>query len=147
MRHIPLPAIAFVLAVAPATAAPAERLPEGATIAGVPVGGLGPYGARVELQNELRPMFEAPIAVVVRGRSLTVTTDSLGQRVEYLRMVDSAFAQLKRGDRVHVRLIRTISSGALTARTASIARPYLRRARNARVRFGIRRVARIPGRP
>src|SRR4051794_12523261 len=146
MRHTPLPAIAFVLAVAPATAAPAERLPDGATIAGVPVGGLGPYGARVELQNQLRPKFEAPITVAVKGHSVRVPTADLGQRVEYLRMVDAAFAQLRRGDLVHVRLMRTIDGDALTARTATIARPYGRPARNARVRFGIRRVARIHGR-
>src|SRR3954468_22298577 len=146
MRHIPLPAIAFVLAVAPATAAPAERLPDGATIAGVPVGGLGPYGARVELQNQLRPKFEAPVAVVVKGREQAVATAGLGQRVEYLRMVKAAFAQLERGEAVHVRLIRTIDGDTLTARTAAIAKPYLRSPRNARVRFGIRHVARIPGR-
>src|SRR3954449_416392 len=146
MRHIPLPAIAFVLAVAPATAAPAERLPDGATIAGVPVAGLGPYGARVELQNQLRPKFEAPITVVVKGREQAVATAGLGQRVEYLRMVKAAFAQLDRGEPVHVRLIRTIDGDTLTARTAAIAKPYLRAPRNARVRFGIRHVARIPGR-
>src|SRR3954447_10906001 len=132
-----------------ATAAPAQatdHLPEGATIAGVPVGGLGPYGARVELQNQLRPKFESPIAVAVKGRALSVPTAGLGQSVAYQRMVDTAFAQLRRGDRVLVRLIRTIDGGALTARTAAIARPYLRPARNARVRFGIRRVARIHGR-
>jgi lipoprotein-anchoring transpeptidase ErfK/SrfK len=144
MRHAI--ALGFVLAATAAPAQAADHLPDGATIAGVPVGGLGPYGARVALQDALRPTFETPIAVAVKGRSVSVPTASLGQRVEYLKMVDAAFAQLSRGDLVHVRLIRTIDGDALTARTAAIARPYLRRARNARVRFGIRRVARIPGR-
>src|SRR3954452_17218263 len=105
MRHLPLLAIAFALAVAPATAAPADRLPDGATIAGVPVGGLGPYGARVELQNQLRPAFETPIVVRIKGRERRVPTARLGQRIEYLRMVKAAFAQADRGQQVHVHLI------------------------------------------
>src|SRR3954463_4226390 len=97
-------ALGLVMAATATPAQAADRLPEGATIAGVPVGGLGPYGARVALQDALRPQFEAPITVAVKGRSLSVPTAGLGQRVEYLRMVDSAFAQLRRGGRVHVRL-------------------------------------------
>jgi hypothetical protein len=147
MRPIAVLIAAFALAAVPAGAATDdEHLPDGTTIAGVPVGGLGPYGARVALQNALRPRFETPITVVVKGHRRAVATASLGQRVEYLKMVDAAFAQLRRGDFVHVRLIRTIDGNALSARTAAVARPYLRAPRNARVRFGIRRVARIPGR-
>src|SRR4051812_25831896 len=123
MRHALFLIAAFALAVAPAGAATdTEHLPEGATIAGVPVGGLGPYGARVALQDALRPKFEAPVKVAVKGRSRSVPTAALGQRVEYLRMVDAAFAQLRRGNLVHVRLIRTIDGDALTARTATVAR-------------------------
>src|SRR3954447_21273277 len=126
MRHAVFLIAAFAFTVAPAGAAiDTQHLPEGTTIAGVPVGGLGPYGARVELQNQLRPKFEAPVTVAVKRRSLSVPTAALGQRVEYLRMVDTAFAQLRRGDRVHVRLIRAIDGDALSARTAAIARPYL----------------------
>src|SRR4051812_7406156 len=147
MRQVPLLLVAVVLGIAgPAGGAPPERLPDGATIAGVPVGGLGPYGARVELQNQLRPKFEAPIVVWVKGRERSVPTSKLGQRVEYLRMVKTAFAQLGRGEPVHVRLIRTIDGDALTAGTAAVAKPYYHPPRNARVRFGIRHVARIPGR-
>src|SRR4051794_36928780 len=146
MRHLAVPAIAVALAIAaPAGGAAAERLPDGATIAGVPVAGLGPYGARVELQKQLAPRFETPIAVAVRGRTRNVATAALGQRVEYLRMVNAAFAQLSDGKPVDVRLIRTIDGDALTAGAAAVAKPYYRAPRNARVRFGIRRVARIPG--
>jgi hypothetical protein len=143
MRHLVALGVLFALTAAPAQAA--DRLPEGATIAGVPVGGLGPYGARVELQNQLRPALETPIAVEIGGRRTSVPTAALGQRLEYLRMVDTAFAQLRRGDPVHVRLARTISGAALTGRTTALARPFYRAPRDARVRFGIRHVARIPG--
>src|SRR3954468_16842147 len=112
MRSAIVLGLALALAATAAPAQAAGHLPDGATIAGVPVGGLGPYGARVELQNQLRPKFEAPIEVAVKGKAVSVPTAGLGQRVEYLRMVETAFAQLRRGDRVHVRLIRTIDGGA-----------------------------------
>ena len=137
---------AIAVLVAALAAAPAQHLPPDATIAGVAVGGLGPYAARVELQRQLRPRFEAPIEVRVGHRRVRVFTDRLGQKVEYLRMVEAAFAQLARGQAVHVRLIRTIDSEELTAGTARVGRPFYRAPRNAHVRFGIRRIARVHGR-
>ena len=131
---------AAVAAPAPAT------LPEGATIAGIEVGGLGPYRARAELRRVLEPRYERPIEVRIHGRRTKLATERLGQRVRYGQMVEEAFAQASEGGRVLVRLRRTIGSRRLTAAVSDVSRPFFRSARNARVRFGIRRVARIPGR-
>ena len=134
--------------VAPASAAgaPGEHLPDGTTIAGVAVGGLGPYGARVELYRQLRPRFENPVEVRIHRRRNSVPTTRLGQVVQYQRMVDTAFEQLRRGEFVHVRLIRTIEGTQLTATVVALGAPFYRAARNARVRLGIRHVRLIGGR-
>jgi hypothetical protein len=140
-------ALALLAMLAPAAgAATAERLPEGATIAGVAVGGLGPYGARAELRRQLEPKFEQPIEARIHGRRTVLPTARLGQVVHYGEMVDAAYEQLRRGDLVHVRLIRTIDGDELTAAVAGLARPFYRSPRNARARFGITHVARIAGR-
>ena len=141
-------------AAAPASAAPAEagaaaagpHLPLEARIAGVDVGGLGPYAARVQLQRVLAPVYEAPIEVRVRRRALKLLPARAGQKIEYRRMVDAAFALARRGRPVHVRLMRTISSSKLTAAVSALARPFYRAPRNARVKFGVTRVALIGGR-
>src|SRR3954468_8812139 len=108
MRSAIVLGLALALAATAAPAQAAGHLPDGATIAGVPVGGLGPYGARVELQNQLRPAFETPIVARIKGSERRGPTAKVGQRIEYLRMVKAAFAQLDRGQQVHVHLIRTI---------------------------------------
>jgi hypothetical protein len=135
-----------LLAPAGASAATPERLPDGATIAGVAVGGLGPYGARVELRRQLEPKFEAPIEVRIHGRRTTLPTGRVGQVLHYGRMVDAAYEQLRRGDLVHVRLVRTIDGDKLSAAVSALAAPFYRAPRNARVRFGVTHVARIRGR-
>jgi hypothetical protein len=142
MRNACIAASLLALAVVPAsaTAAP-ERLPPDAMIAGVAVGGLGPYGARVELQRQLAPVFESAINVRVHGhRRISLPTATLGQVIGYREMVDAAYAQFERGEPVHVRMMRTIDGTRLTAAVSALARPFYRPARNANVRFGIRRV-------
>ncbi len=136
---------ALVLLTPAAHAAPAERLPDGATIAGVAVGGLGPLGARAELRRQLEPLFERPIEARIHGRRTQVPAGRLGQVVHYGQMVDAAFEQAQRGALVHVRMIRTVDGDKLTAAAAKLARPFYRSARDARARFGITHVARIPG--
>jgi hypothetical protein len=131
------------LALLPATAAGStrERLPPDASIAGVAVGGLGPHGARVELQRQLAPVFESPIRVRVYGhRHISVPTARLGQVIRYADMVDAAYAQFDRGDPVHVRMMRAISGTQLTAAVSALGRPFYRAPRNARVRLGITHV-------
>ena len=135
-------ACGFALALllpAPASAAP-ERLPAAAKIAGVAVGGLGPYGARVELKRQLEPAYESPIAVRIRHRRFKLATAGLGQKVLYLDMVRAAYAQFEAGDPIHVRLMRRFDRERLAATVATLGRPFYRPLRNARVHFGIRRM-------
>src|SRR4051794_31843557 len=129
-----------------AAAPPPAQLPEGATIAGIAVGGLGPAAARSELRRQLEPMYERPIQARIHGRRTTLATRRLGQRIRYGHMVADAFAQAERGGRVLVRLERTISGRRLSAVVSALARPFYRSPRNARAKFGITHVARIPGR-
>lgn len=138
--------LALALLPAGAGGATRERLPAGATIAGVAVGGLGPHGAGLELRRQLEPVYESPVEVRIHGRRTSVPTARLGQVVRYDDMIDAAYEQFDRGDPVHVRMMRTISGTQLTAVVASLAHPFYRSARNARVRFGIRHVRRIAGR-
>jgi hypothetical protein len=140
--------IAALALVLPASASAQEPavLPDDATIAGIAVGGLGPARARAELRRRLEPKYERAIEVRIHGRRRTKPTRRLGQRVLYGAMVDSAFDLARRGEWVHVRLKRTIDGDRLTAAVSDLSRPFYRPARNARARFGIRRVARIPGR-
>lgn len=140
--------LAFALSAPAASALPAssERLPEGSTIAGIAVGGLGPYGARVELRRQLAPVYESPIEVRIHGRRVSKRTARLGQEIRYDDMVEAAYEQFERGDPVHVRMMRTIDGTLLTAAVSDLARPFYRAARNAHVRFGLTHVARYRGR-
>jgi hypothetical protein len=141
MRKACIAASLAAACLLPASASAAsERLPQGSTIAGVAVGGLGPYGARVELQRQLAPVYESPIAVRIKRRHFSMPTARLGQVVRYEDMVDAAYDQFERGDPVHVRMMRTISSGALLEAVVRLGRPFYRSPRNAHVRLGIRRV-------
>ncbi|MEA2421271.1 MAG: hypothetical protein QOF55_370 [Thermoleophilaceae bacterium] len=139
--------LAALGALAPAAAAaPAQRLPPGATIAGVAVGGLGPNGARAELRRQLAPVFESPIVVRIHARHTSVPTAQLGQDVRYADMVAAAYAQLDRGDPVHVRMMRTFDAARLSATVSALGRPFYRPSRNASVRLGIRHVRLRAGR-
>jgi hypothetical protein len=139
-------ALLLMLPLAPAAdgspgGTPVERLPDAAVIAGVPVGGLGPNEARAELRRQLAPVVESRIKIrVYHHRSLYAATRRLGQKVLYGEMVASAFDQVRRGGHVHVRLKRHFDGRRLSAKVRAIARPFHRRARNARVRLGITRV-------
>ncbi|MEA2469660.1 MAG: hypothetical protein QOE38_659 [Thermoleophilaceae bacterium] len=122
----------------PAVAAPVERLPDAARIAGVAVGGLGAGEARAELRRQLAPAVESRIKIrVFHHRSRYAETRRLGQVVLYGDMVDAAFEQIRRGEHVHVGLMRRIDSARLSAKVLAIARPFYRPSRNARVRLGI----------
>jgi hypothetical protein len=131
---------------APPPQPPPERLPEGAMIAGVPLGGLGPHAAKVELRRVLKARYGRPIQVRVRRRRVTVRTSTAGQYIRYEAMIRRAFGLARDGQPVDVPLMRTISSTKLTATVVAIARAHFKPPRNARVRFGLRRIARIPGR-
>jgi hypothetical protein len=142
MRKPCIGALLAVLALAPpAAAAPVQRLPDAAKIAGVAVGGLGPNEARAELRRQLAPVLESRIKIRVwHYRSRYAETRRLGQIVRYADMVDAAFAQAARGEPIHVRLLRRFDGKRLSAKVLSISRPFYHPSRNARVRLGITRV-------
>jgi hypothetical protein len=131
-------ALSLLVLTPRAFAAPVERLPDAAKIAGVAVGGLGPNEARAELRRQLAPVIESRIKIrVYHHRSRYAETRRLGQVVLYGDMVDAAFEQVRRGEHVHVRLMRRFDRGRLTAKVLAIAHPFYRPSRNARVRLGI----------
>jgi hypothetical protein len=148
MRNACIGALAVVVLALPASASAAvDRLPPAAVIAGVAVGGLGPYGARVELERQIAPVYESPLNVRFHGhRRISVSTDRLGMRIGYREMVDAAYAQFALGRPIHVRLIRTVDRDIFRAATLAIARRFYRPARNATVRLGIRHVGLRGGR-
>jgi hypothetical protein len=120
---------------------PVERLPDAAVIAGVAVGGLGPHEAARELRAQLSPRLESRIKIrVYHHRSRYAETRRLGQKVLYADMVSKAFRQVRAGRHVHVEVIRRFHTRWLWAKVRSIARPFYRPARNARLRLGITRV-------
>jgi hypothetical protein len=130
----------------PAGATAGEKLPDDAVIAGVAVGGLGPYGARVEVRRQLGPVLESPIDVRIRARRYSVPTRRLGLVVRYADMVAAAYAQAHRGEQVDVPLMRTIGRTRLRATVRALAPRFYRPSRSARVRLGIRRVKIVHGR-
>jgi lipoprotein-anchoring transpeptidase ErfK/SrfK len=140
----------LALAVAVPTTAAADdpqQLPDGATIAGVAVGGLDAPGAQGAVQAALAPVYEQrPIAVRVRHRDTLVMPGDAGLVVEYEWMVKRAFALAGAGMPVAVPLHLAIAKAELAAAVASVGRRWYRPARDARVRFGVTTVRRIRAR-
>lgn len=116
------------LALVPAQQASAspDHFPPAAKIAGVAVGGLGPYGARVELERQLAPVYESPVTVRIRNRRFKLTTSRLGQKVLYLDMVRAGYEQFQHGDPVHV-MTTGMSAKHTAAPAAAQALPLTRR--------------------
>ncbi|MEA2448752.1 MAG: L,D-transpeptidase ErfK/SrfK [Thermoleophilaceae bacterium] len=143
-RALPLIVLVALAAAAPADAA--VKLPDGATVAGVDLGGLYRHAARVELIRRLTEEYARPVAVRIRQRRVKLPTGRLGQRIRYTRMLDRAFLLARRGAVAAVPLKRAISSARLTRAIERLGRPWYRAARNARAVFGIRRVHKVRGR-
>lgn len=145
MRRLLIVLGALALA-APAYAAdpsaPAPVLPDGALVAGVPVGGLDRPDAQAALERQLTARYGRPLDVRVLARHTRLSTDRLGLRIRYSSMLDKAFAQAARGQPVDVPLSRTVRRASLSAAVAAIARPWYRAPRSATARLGIRRIAR-----
>ena len=143
-RVVTIPLAAAALAVpAPAQAAEPKRLPEGATIAGVAVGGLGPIGAEREVRRILAPVYGADITVRVGPRDRALDPAGAGMSIGYRAMVERAFELARANRTVAVPLALSVDGRRLTTAIRSVAARYHRPARNARVRFGITRVVRI----
>jgi hypothetical protein len=142
-KRVAAPAAALLLCVLPGVAQAAERLPDGAVVAGVPLGGLGPIGAERQLRTTLAAHWERPITVRVGSRDVEVSTARAGFSIDYKGMVQRAFDLAERRRKVDVPLKRSIASDELTAATKAVGKPFYRAPRDARVRFGITRVKRI----
>lgn len=131
------------VALSTPVATAAERLPDGAVIAGVQVGGQGPIGAERALRGALAQTHERAISIRVRGRDSALSPAQAGYAIDYDAMVERAFDLNRRGRLVDVPLRRSIAGERLTAAVSQVGRRYARAPRNARVRFGVTRVVRI----
>jgi lipoprotein-anchoring transpeptidase ErfK/SrfK len=140
---------ALALALAPAApgAAPPQRLPDGATIATVPVGGLAPVEATRTVQDALAPVYEKrPIAVRVNHKDTVVMPADAGLVIRYDWMVKRAFALAGANKPVAVPLHLAVADAKLNAAVASVAKGFYRAPRDAAVRFGVTAIRRIRAR-
>jgi L,D-transpeptidase catalytic domain len=130
-----------------AAAAPPERLPDGATIANVAVGGLGPVEAKRTVQDTLGPVYEKrPIAIRVNHKDTLVMPSDAGLVIYYDWMVERAFRLAGAQKPVAVPLKLGVKNKERDAAIASVATPYYRAPRDARVRFGVTAIRRIRAR-
>ena len=140
-------AAVFALAAPTASAATAERLPDGAAIAGVAVGGLGPVEAERTVKEALAPVYERrPIAIRVDHKDTLVMPSDAGLVIYYEWMVDRAFALASAHKPVVVPLHLGVKNKIRDAAIAKAAKPFYRAPRNARVRFGVTAIRRIRAR-
>lgn len=140
--------LVLVAVMAPAAfAAPPERLPDGATIAGVAVNGLTRDEAKSTVQGTLAPVYEnRPIAIRVNHKDTLVMPSEAGFVIFYDWMVDRAFRLAGAGKPVTVTLKLGVKDTARNAAIAKVAKPYYRAARDATVRFGVTAIKRIRAR-
>jgi lipoprotein-anchoring transpeptidase ErfK/SrfK len=135
--------LAAVAAPAASAAAP-ERLPDGATIANVAVGGLGPIAAKRALQDTLAPVYEKrPVAIRVNHKDTLVMPSDAGFVIYYDWLVERAFKLAGAGKPVEVPLKLGVANKQRDAAIASVAKGYYRAPRDARVRFGVTAIRRI----
>ncbi len=69
-----------------------ERIPAGATVMGVDIGGLAPAEAQAKLEAEAARYGEVPVEFNVAGRSFPVTPKSLDVRTDWGAVVEDARA-------------------------------------------------------
>lgn len=148
MRKVLIPLLVAAFVAGPASAADdSARLPDGALIAGVGVGGLGPIGAERAVRDALAPVYEIrPIAIRVSHKDTLVMPSQAGMRIDYAAMVKRAFAAADAGRVVDVRLVLSVSHPKLTAKVAALAKRWYRAPRNAKVRFGVTAIRRVRAR-
>jgi lipoprotein-anchoring transpeptidase ErfK/SrfK len=138
---------AAIVLVPAAAAAPPERLPDGATIANVAVGGLGPIDATRAVKDSLRPVYEKrPVAVRVNHKDTLVMPNEAGLVIAYDWMVKRAFALAGAHKPVAVPLHLAVADAKLNAAVASVAKGFYRAPRDATVRFGVTAIRRVRAR-
>ncbi len=145
--------LAATIAALGALAAPAvsqaatEPLPAGATVAGVPVGGLEPAAATQALEDALGPVYvKRPIAIRVAHHDTLVTPGQAGLVIYYDWMVKRAVALAHAHKPVSVPLHLGVKDAERDAAIASVAKRFYRAPRDARVRFGVTAVRRVRAR-
>jgi lipoprotein-anchoring transpeptidase ErfK/SrfK len=135
--------VAAVLAPA-AAAAPPERLPDGATIANVAVGGMGPVEAKRAVQDTLAPVYEKrPVAVRVNHKDTLVMPSDAGFVIFYDWMVERAFKLAGAHKPAIVSLKLGVKNKLRDAAIAGVAKQYYVAPRDAKVRFGVTAVRRV----
>jgi lipoprotein-anchoring transpeptidase ErfK/SrfK len=138
--------LAAVMAPAASAAVP-ERLPDGATIANVAVGGLGPIEAGHMVRDTLAPVYEKrPIAIRVKHKDTLVMPGEAGFVIFYDWMVDRAFRLAGAGKPVAVPLKLGVRNKERDAAIAKVAKQYYRAPRDAKVRFGVKAIRRVRAR-
>ena len=137
----------FAVMAPTASAAPPERLPDGATIAGVAVNGLTPDEAKSAVQDTLAPVYEnRPIAIRVNHKDTLVMPSDAGFVVFYDWMVDRAFRLADAGKPAVVALKLGVKNKERDAAIGNVAKQYYRAPRDARVRFGVTAIRKVRAR-
>jgi lipoprotein-anchoring transpeptidase ErfK/SrfK len=135
--------VAAVLAPA-ASAAPPERLPDGATIANVAVGGMGPVEAKRTVQDTLAPVYEKrPVAIRVNHKDTLVMPSDAGFVIFYDWMVERAFKLAGAHKPAVVPLKLGVKNKLRDTAIAGVAKQYYVAPRDAKVRFGVTAVRRV----
>src|SRR4051812_42053063 len=98
-RFLLLIPLVLALQAAPAHAVgPAPvPLPDDATIAVVPGGGLYRGAARAEIERQVGARYERPVHVRVKSRHVKLPTARLGQTIRYGQMLDMAYDLARAG--------------------------------------------------
>ena len=146
MRIALFAALAAALAgPASAVAATPATLPANATIARVPVAGLDEAGAKAKVQATLAPVWEKPITVRVGATDQQISTADLGFAIDYDGMVSQAFETASHHKPVHIKFRKTTSSKTLSRAITKLGKPFYKAPRDARVKFGVRKVVKVHG--
>lgn len=74
-----------------------DRIAEGATVAGVPVGGLTTAAARAEVQEQVAAPLERPIVIRRGGRRFTLSAEDADVSADVGGMVDEALRESREG--------------------------------------------------
>ena len=139
--------VALVLAGAGAAAVFAydasrdDRIADGATAAGVDIGGIDRDDARRRIERVLSAAVERPLTAVHRGRRFRLSASRAGLRLDAERMVDEAIRQSREGNAV----TRTFRDLAGTEPEVEV--PIRVTWSRASVRRFVRRIERAVGRP
>src|SRR5919197_1015786 len=146
-----MPAVIALLAAAalaaPTTVGAADPriVAPGTSAGGVDLSGLTVDEAAGKLAAELGPKIAAPVAVTVAGRTSSLSASRAGVKFDPRTTAERAFYQGRTG--VHdVPLAIEHSDEAVRGFVRDVDQRVGRPARNARVRIGLKRVAKLPGR-